>query len=87
MISGKHLIAGDWVEGETTFSSSPAHGHTHAFAVGTPITSTPRARQPKMHSGAMGMLATLCLHNPVAIKTSVYRTLPHGSHPARLSMP
>ena len=33
---GKHLIAGNWVEGETTFTSDPAHGSAHAFAVGTP---------------------------------------------------
>ncbi|MCG6903301.1 MAG: aldehyde dehydrogenase (NADP(+)) [Rhodobacter sp.] len=33
---GKHLIAGDWVAGETTFSSEPAHGPVHAFSVGTP---------------------------------------------------
>jgi len=33
---GKHLIAGDWVAGETTFSSEPAHGPAHDFSVGTP---------------------------------------------------
>ncbi|EPX85064.1 aldehyde dehydrogenase (NADP(+)) [Salipiger mucosus] len=33
---GKHLIAGDWVAGETTFKSEPAHGPVHAFSVGTP---------------------------------------------------
>ncbi len=33
---GKHLIAGDWVAGSTTFSSDPAHGPSHDFAVGTP---------------------------------------------------
>ncbi|WP_037373112.1 aldehyde dehydrogenase family protein, partial [Salipiger mucosus] len=33
---GKHLIAGDWVAGETTFESEPAHGPVHAFSVGTP---------------------------------------------------
>jgi len=31
---GKHLIAGNWVEGDTTFASSPASGQSHAFAVG-----------------------------------------------------
>ncbi|MHA3976989.1 aldehyde dehydrogenase (NADP(+)) [Halovulum sp. GXIMD14794] len=35
-ITGKHLIAGDWVAGETTFKSDPAHGPAHEFAVGTP---------------------------------------------------
>lgn len=33
---GRHLIAGDWVAGETTFRSEPAHGPVHEFAVGTP---------------------------------------------------
>lgn len=33
---GKHLIAGNWVAGEATFSSEPAHGESHAFSVGTP---------------------------------------------------
>ena len=33
---GKHLIAGEWVAGETTFESDPASGPSHAFAVGTP---------------------------------------------------
>lgn len=36
MISGKHLIAGEWVAGETTFTSTPAHGPSHEFSVGTP---------------------------------------------------
>ena len=36
MLTGKHLIAGDWVEGETRFRSSPAHGEAHEFSVGTP---------------------------------------------------
>ncbi len=33
---GKHLIAGDWVAGEATFASTPAHGPAHAFSLGTP---------------------------------------------------
>ncbi|MFC4671827.1 aldehyde dehydrogenase (NADP(+)) [Seohaeicola nanhaiensis] len=33
--TGKHLIAGDWVGGETTFTSEPATGPAHDFAVGT----------------------------------------------------
>ena len=33
---GKHLIAGEWVAGETTFTSDPAHGPAHDFSVGTP---------------------------------------------------
>ena len=33
---GKHLIAGEWVAGATTFRSEPAHGEAHDFSVGTP---------------------------------------------------
>ena len=33
---GKHLIAGEWVAGDATFSSDPAHGASHDFSVGTP---------------------------------------------------
>ncbi len=33
---GKHLIAGNWVAGDATFSSDPAHGDAHDFSVGTP---------------------------------------------------
>jgi 2,5-dioxopentanoate dehydrogenase len=36
MLTGKHLIAGDWIGGDQTFASSPAHGPAHAYAVGTP---------------------------------------------------
>jgi NADP-dependent aldehyde dehydrogenase len=36
MLTGKHLIAGDWVAGDTTFRSSPATGAALEFAVGTP---------------------------------------------------
>lgn len=32
---GKHLIAGTWIAGEKTFSSEPASGPSHEFAVGT----------------------------------------------------
>lgn len=32
---GKHLIGGDWIGGETTFGSEPAHGPAHEFCVGT----------------------------------------------------
>ncbi len=32
---GKHLIAGEWLGGDQTFSSNPAHGPAHSFAVGT----------------------------------------------------
>lgn len=33
---GKHLIAGAWVAGDTTFESSPATGPAHHFSVGSP---------------------------------------------------
>jgi len=33
--NGKHLVAGQWLDGNGTFTSSPAHGPSHAFAVGT----------------------------------------------------
>lgn len=36
MLTGKHLIAGEWVSGENTFTSEPAHGPSHDFSVGTP---------------------------------------------------
>lgn len=32
---GKHLIAGKWTAGETTFQSAPAHGDSVAISVGT----------------------------------------------------
>lgn len=35
-LTGKHLIAGEWVAGDATFSSKPAFGKVHDFAVGTP---------------------------------------------------
>jgi NADP-dependent aldehyde dehydrogenase len=36
VLTGKHLIAGDWVAGDSTFKSEPAQGPAHDFAVGTP---------------------------------------------------
>ena len=35
MLTGKHLIAGEWVAGDTTFASQPSTGDSHSFAVGT----------------------------------------------------
>lgn len=35
-LNGKHFIAGEWVGGETSFQSDPAHGPSHSFAIGTP---------------------------------------------------
>ncbi|MDO5612520.1 MAG: aldehyde dehydrogenase (NADP(+)) [Paracoccus sp. (in: a-proteobacteria)] len=32
---GKHLIAGEWVGGDQSFASEPAHGPAHDFSVGT----------------------------------------------------
>ncbi|MTI02774.1 aldehyde dehydrogenase family protein, partial [Roseibium sp. RKSG952] len=37
MLTGKHLIAGEWVGAEATFASEPAHGPSHDFALGTPV--------------------------------------------------
>ncbi|MCB9993603.1 MAG: aldehyde dehydrogenase (NADP(+)) [Hyphomicrobiaceae bacterium] len=36
MLSGMHLIAGEWVAGETTFENMPTSGVADRFAVGTP---------------------------------------------------
>lgn len=36
MLTGKHLIVGEWIGNESVFASSPAHGPSHDFAVGTP---------------------------------------------------
>ena len=36
MLTGKHLIAGNWLAGDATFMSSPATGAALAFAIGTP---------------------------------------------------
>jgi len=33
---GKHLIAGEWVAGETTFENQPATGRRDSFSVGIP---------------------------------------------------
>lgn len=35
MLTGKHLIAGNWSGGEQTFESSPANGETRSFSIGT----------------------------------------------------
>ena len=35
MLKRKHLIAGDWVEGEGTFHSAPVSGHAEAFPMGS----------------------------------------------------
>jgi len=36
MLTGKHLIAGEWISGDATFKSEPAHGEAQDFSVGTP---------------------------------------------------
>jgi NADP-dependent aldehyde dehydrogenase len=36
MITGKHLIAGEWVSGDATFASETAHGPSRDYSVGTP---------------------------------------------------
>ncbi len=35
MLTGKHLIAGNWVGGDKTFASQPASGEAHVFSAGT----------------------------------------------------
>ena len=35
MLTGKHLIAGEWVGSDQTFASEPASGESHDFAMGT----------------------------------------------------
>ncbi|UJW75429.1 aldehyde dehydrogenase (NADP(+)) [Rhizobium sp. SL42] len=34
-LTGKHLIAGEWVEGSGTFASNPASGESHTFSLGS----------------------------------------------------
>ena len=36
MLTGKHLIAGNWVDGPATVQSSPSSGDPNTFAVGSP---------------------------------------------------
>ena len=36
MLTGKHLIAGDWVDGPATFQSAPSSGDPMTYAVGSP---------------------------------------------------
>lgn len=35
MLTGKHLIAGEWVSSDSTFASQPAHGPSHEFSIGS----------------------------------------------------
>ena len=44
MLTGKHLIAGHWTPGDTTFQSAPATGEALTFAVGTPAHVAAAAR-------------------------------------------
>lgn len=37
MLTGKHLINGQWVTGDSQFESSPAHGPAYSFSVGTVV--------------------------------------------------
>lgn len=41
---GKHLVAGQWLDGEDTFTSAPAYGPAHEFGVGT-VTLIERAAE------------------------------------------
>lgn len=44
MIIGKHLIAGEWVDGDKTFQNAPVEGEVSTFAVGTPAIVDKAAR-------------------------------------------
>lgn len=44
MPHGKHLIAGEWVDGSGTFHSTPATGDPHAFTNATPMMADRAAR-------------------------------------------
>ena len=33
---GKHLIAGEWIDGGATFSNAPTMGSSNDFQIGTP---------------------------------------------------
>ena len=35
MLTGKHLIAGDWIDGDATFENMPVSGAPDTFSVGT----------------------------------------------------
>ena len=35
MLTGKHLIDGQWIAGESRFESTPAHGQAYSFSAGT----------------------------------------------------
>ncbi|MEM9557219.1 MAG: aldehyde dehydrogenase (NADP(+)) [Acidobacteriota bacterium] len=37
MIHGRHLIAGEWVEGRGSFASAPSTGDPHEFSIATPL--------------------------------------------------
>lgn len=50
-VTGKHLIAGEWVSGEATFRSSPATGEARDYSVGTPAHVDRAVRRPTMPSG------------------------------------
>lgn len=44
MLKGKHLVAGNWLAGDETFTSHPAHGPAHEFAAGSPALVDKAAR-------------------------------------------
>lgn len=44
MIIGKHLIAGEWIDGDKTFQNAPVEGEVSSFAVGTPAIVDKAAR-------------------------------------------
>ncbi len=57
MLKKHHLIAGEWVIGSSTFTSDPAHGPAHDFAVGTPELVDRQRMQRKTPFGVMDIAA------------------------------
>ena len=56
MLKKHHLIAGEWVIGSSTFTSDPAHGPAHDFAVGLNL-SIGQRMQRKTPFGVMDIAA------------------------------
>jgi NADP-dependent aldehyde dehydrogenase len=57
MLTGKHLIAGDWVLGEATFRSSPAQGEALEYSVGTPVHVDRAVRAAEAAFAAFGQIS------------------------------
>ena len=57
MLTGKHLIAGDWVLGDATFRSSPAQGEALEYSVGTPAHVDRAVRAAEAAFAAFGQIS------------------------------